>query len=63
MASQEKFIDQYIESLRANRIDENTSTESLEKLITYFQVRNELKLQHSSKNIFVFTSQFSGRKN
>ncbi|VDN51511.1 unnamed protein product [Dracunculus medinensis] len=37
MASQEKFIDQYIESLRANRIDENTSTESLEKLITYFQ--------------------------
>lgn len=38
MAAQERMIDQYIDLLKTDRLDENTSSANLEKGITYFQV-------------------------
>uniref|UniRef100_A0A1I7VG71 Dynactin subunit 1 n=1 Tax=Loa loa TaxID=7209 RepID=A0A1I7VG71_LOALO len=37
MATQERMIDQYIDLLKTDRLDENTSSANLEKGITYFQ--------------------------
>ncbi|CAG9538948.1 unnamed protein product [Cercopithifilaria johnstoni] len=37
MATQERMIDQYIDLLKNDRLDENTSSANLEKGITYFQ--------------------------
>ncbi|VDK84376.1 unnamed protein product [Litomosoides sigmodontis] len=37
MAAQERMIDQYIDLLKTDRLDENTSSSNLEKGITYFQ--------------------------
>ncbi|KAK6109864.1 Dynein associated family protein [Brugia pahangi] len=37
MVTQERMIDQYIDLLKADRLDENTSSANLEKGITYFQ--------------------------
>lgn len=38
MATQERMIDNYIDLLKTDRLDENTSSTNLEKGITYFQV-------------------------
>ncbi|VDO81672.1 unnamed protein product [Onchocerca flexuosa] len=37
MAAQERMIDQYIDLLKTDHLDENTSSANLEKGITYFQ--------------------------
>uniref|UniRef100_A0A0M3HIN9 Dynactin domain-containing protein n=1 Tax=Ascaris lumbricoides TaxID=6252 RepID=A0A0M3HIN9_ASCLU len=42
MAAQERMIDSFFGLLKTNRFDENTSTENLEKSITYFHVRKQL---------------------
>ena len=39
LAVHEKSIDHFIELLRKDQLDENTSTEPLEKSINYFQVQ------------------------
>lgn len=36
--AQERMMDQYIELLKSDRFDENTSTEALERGIAFFQV-------------------------
>ncbi|XP_014258931.1 dynactin subunit 1 isoform X2 [Cimex lectularius] len=36
MAQQEKALDSYIEMLKREQVDENLNTESLEKIVTYF---------------------------
>ena len=42
LAVHEKSVDHFIELLRKDQLDENTSTDPLEKSISYFQVTNML---------------------
>ena len=52
LAVHEKSVDHFIELLRKDQLDENTSMEPLEKSISYFQVTNILffmELPHCSK--------------
>lgn len=44
MAVQERNLDHYLDLLKANRLDENSSLEPLEKMSNYFQVQLSSKL-------------------